>query len=399
MIKRNLFCIFNKKLNFLLPLFLLLTACGGGGSSNFITQQEDPEASRGKLLRAELLASKRASLLNPYAVDAYKIVYNTVGVDGEKLKVSGLLAIPKKDLSAKSPLLSYQHGTIFLDSQAPSNSHTSANAIMTLAGTGYIVSAADYIGYGESVGRIHPYVHAESLANASVDMLKASKRFLQSKGVQVNQQLFLTGYSEGGYATLALQKKIQDEYASEFSVTASAAGAGPFDLTQTSIRFANQRVNEHPAYMSFLLKAYNDIYHLDKIAEMYQPPYVNAVNTMFDANHSSRTITDSLTTQTANLFTPLFLEKLKGTGEHVIKEKLALNNLYDWKPNAPTRFYHSPNDPVVPYSNSQKALTTMQANGAANVSLGDCPFNDHGQCAVPYVLDTLRFFSGFVSDL
>jgi len=384
---------------FIVLISFALTACGGGETNDFTPIKENPAESRGKLLSSQLIATKKASFIIPYIVDSYKIIYYTIDVKGNKIKASGLLSIPKKDFGEESPLLSYQHGTIFLNTQAPSNSSTAADSIMTLAGTGYIVSAPDYIGYGESAGQIHPYIHADSLANASIDMLRASKTFLQSRQVRTNGQLFLAGYSEGGYATLAQQKMIQEKHQNEFTVTASAAGAGPFDLTETSKTLANQVTNEKPAYMSFLLKAYDVVYDLDKIDEMYQAEYVNSINTMFDGNHSTGSITDSLTTDTASLFNASFLEILKGSDDHVIKEKLALNNIYDWNPTAPTRFYHGQNDEVVPYSNSLKALNTMRANGASTVSLRRCPLNTHVQCAVPYVLDTLSFFSDYVSDL
>ena len=384
----------------LLALFLL-SACGGG-ENGFTPAGENPDDYRGTLLSSKLVGTKSATFLIPYSVKAYKIIYNTIDVNGNKITASGLLGIPQKANAAKSPLLSYQHGTIFLDKQAPSISSSSANAIMTFAGTGYIISAPDFIGYGESAGQIHPYIHANSLASASLDMIKASKVFLQKNNIRTNNQLFLAGYSEGGYATLALQKAIQKNNANtagEFTVTASAAGAGPYDLTETTKILANKATNENPAYMSFLLKAYDTIYNLNKISDIYQAQYNNAINTVFDGNHSSSTINNSLTTTTENLFKPTFLEALRGAGDHIIKEKLALNNIYDWKPTAPTRFYHSPNDEVVPYSNSQKALATMRANGATNIDLGDCFLNTHVQCAIPYVIDTLSFFDNYVNDL
>lgn len=382
----------------ILITFFFLTSCGGGKKGT-ISGTENPNNYRGTLISFLQIGSKNATFLRPYSVKAYKIVYYTIGINGNKTKASGLLSIPQKNTGEKSPIISYQHGTIFLNEQAPSISSTSVNAIMTLAGMGYIVSAPDFLGYGESSGQIHPYIHADSLSSASIDMLRASKSFLRSNSINTNRQLFLTGYSEGGYATLALQKAIQENHSGEFSVTASAAGAGPFDLTETSVTMANKVTNEHPAYMSFLLKAYDTVYGLNKIPDMYQPQYVNAVNTLFDGNNSGNTITNSLTTTTADLFTPIFLEALKGTEQHIIKEKLALNNIYDWKPIVPTRFYHGPNDEVVPYSNSQKALSTMRNNGATEVSLGDCFLNTHVKCAIPYVLDTLNFFNKYVNDL
>lgn len=377
-------------------LFLLLTACGGGGKSSFVPGGNNSDDSRGKLVSATLISTKQ--VVN-YTVKAYKVVYETIDTKGDKVTASGLLSIPQKAQSEKSPLISYQHGTIFLDAHAPTNSSSTIDTVMTIAGRGYIISAADYIGYGKSNNRIHPYVHADSLASASIDMLRASKAFLKSKNIKLNNQLFLAGYSEGGYATLALQKAIQKTYKKEFSVTASAAGAGPFDLTETSKSFANKVTNSKPAYISFLLKSYDSIYKLNSVSGMFQSQYVDVINASFDGQHSGSTINDSLTDTTADLFKPEFLELLKGAGNHAIKEKLALNNIYDWKPAVPTRFYHGKNDKIVPYSNSQKALETMRANGAKDVTLGDCFLFTHTQCAFPYLIDTQNFFAKYAKDL
>ncbi len=385
----------NKLVFILSTLFLslLLNACGGGSSLS-----STPTGERGGIISSTLVSSKK-QILSLYKVDAYKIIYSTVDVNGSPIKASGLLAVPQKSGGKKSPFLSYQHGTIFLDSQAPSISATSISGISTLSGMGFVVSAPDYIGYGESSSQMHPYIHAETLASSSIDMLRASKEFLKQKGVALNSQLFLTGYSEGGYATLALQKMLQESHTDEFTVTASAAAAGPFDLSETAKIIANKTTNPKPAFMSFVLKAYDDIYQLNKVSEMFQTPYVNIINTYFDGTHSGSSITSSLNHTTAELFNAPFLTALQGTGQHIIKDKLALNNIYDWTPTAPTRFYHSLDDEVVPYSNSQKAFDTMTVNGATDVTLKTCPSDTHVSCVVPYVIDTVSFFSRFAQDL
>ena len=44
-------------------------------------------------------------------------------------------------------------------------------------------------------------------------------------------ELFLLGYSEGGYATMALHRELQQFHSDEFTVTASAPMAGPWSTT------------------------------------------------------------------------------------------------------------------------------------------------------------------------
>ncbi len=376
----------------------LLSACGGGSSSLTTTDPITPTQERGDLVSSSLISTIQSILL-PYSVNSYKIVYYTVGTNGDILKASGLLSIPVKGANAKSPLLSYQHGTIFLDSRAPSVDASSIEGIATLSGNGYIVSSPDFLGYAESTQVIHPYIHRESLASASIDMLKASQQYLANNNIATNDQLFLVGYSEGGYATMAMQKELQENFSSEYTVTASAPGAGPFHLSETAKILANKVTNEDPSYLSFVIKTYDETYGLNKIDEIYQAPYRTIINTYFDSTYSSGEIDAALSHTTSALFEPTFLSLLRGDGAHVLKDKLAENNIYDWAPTAPTRLYHGPLDEVVPYENASIAYQTMDANGATDVSLGICPLSTHVLCAGTYILDTLSFFSSRVEDL
>jgi len=382
------------------PLIIFLTACGGGGNSEF-TESEEPPAetlSRGSLIESTFLSNNQV-LFSPYAVNSYKIVYSTVDTENNQINASGLLSIPQKAQGAASPLLSYQHGTIFTDENAPSNSAGTIQGISILAGAGYIVSSPDYLGYAESTSIIHPYVHAESLASASVDMLRASEAFLASQNVETNEQLFLAGYSEGGYATIALQREIQENLSNEFITTASAAGAGPYDLSESARFFANLSFNNNPSFMNFVVKAYDSVFTLNAIDEIYQAPFRTIINTSFDGSRSGSQIDALLPNITADLFEPEFLALLQGSGSHPLIDALALNDIFDWSPNSPTRLYHDVQDEIVPYSNSVTAFETMEANGATDVSLRTCPLDGHVNCAVPYALDALNFFSIYAEDL
>jgi hypothetical protein len=140
---------------------------------------------------AKIIKTESASI--SYDVKAYRIEYATPNTHNKMIKASGLLAIPQKALGEKSPLLSYQHGTTFLDKNAPSNSASTISGISKLASTGYIVSAPDYIGYGTSASTIHPYIHASSLASASVDMLRAAKTFLSHAKYIIHQKFTIKG--------------------------------------------------------------------------------------------------------------------------------------------------------------------------------------------------------------
>ncbi|MDQ7066774.1 MAG: lipase family protein [Sulfurimonas sp.] len=62
----------------------------------------------------------------------------------------------------------------------------------------------DYIGYGASNSVAHPYMLKKASARSSVDMIKASMKYMQDNGIAINHQLYISGYSQGGYTAMAL---------------------------------------------------------------------------------------------------------------------------------------------------------------------------------------------------
>ena len=116
-----------------------------------------------------------------YEIEVHKIVYKTKTVDGKETEASGAVMFPRLDQSL--PLVSYQHGTITEERNAPSNitgfGLSEIGVMAIFASSAMIVSMPDYLGYGVSSNLPHPYEHGKSLATASYDMLKAVEEFLE----------------------------------------------------------------------------------------------------------------------------------------------------------------------------------------------------------------------------
>ena len=168
-----------------------------------------------------------------YDVSLYQLNYATTDGYGKKVAASGVIAIPNKGANIASPLLSFQHGTIFQNKEAPSNDLTAGAPPTVLAALGYVTIASDYVGYGASQGKAHPYLLKTPSANAVTDFIKSSAVWLKLNKIALNKQLFLTGYSEGGYVTMAAHQALQAQPIAGLSLTASLPAAGPYHISRT----------------------------------------------------------------------------------------------------------------------------------------------------------------------
>ena len=334
-----------------------------------------------------------------YAVDLYKLIYNTIDPHGEPTIASGAIAIPR-DIRCALPIASYQHGTIALKTAVPSNFSEEANIGLLYATDGYIVAMPDYLGLGESPG-LHPYVHADSEASAVVDMLFASRELLDDFEKNYNEQLFLFGYSQGGHATVAAHRLIQNSYADEWVVTASNPMSGPYDVSgvQAEVITANAPYPT-PSYLPYVLFAYQNVYGnlFSDPSEVFIAPYDNLLPGYFEGNHSTGEINALLPSVPNQILQPAVLDSFRNDPNHRFRQALALNNLYDWKPAAPVRLSYCTGDDQVGFLNSFVARDTFIANGATDIELMDFGAFDHFNCVQPALISGLFWFNTFRTD-
>lgn len=118
--------------------------------------------------------------------------YKGHDVDGSPLTLSGKLLIPKE--GPIKNLLIVSHYTIAANYEAPSETFPMEGI---WAAKGYAVVIADYIGFGVTAHRIHPYMHVSSTARSVVDMALAVKPYLKFIGRQPeSEEVILAGYSQ-----------------------------------------------------------------------------------------------------------------------------------------------------------------------------------------------------------
>lgn len=336
-----------------------------------------------------------------FPVKIYTVTYKSKALSGEEIIASGAICVPES--AGPFPLLSYQPDTYYGDVNAPSNfaenqSNSKLWTALLFASAGYIVSVPDYLGFGSTSQELHPYHHASSLATHSLDMLLASKEFLQGNELPFENKLFLTGYSEGGYATMALQQKIESDPGIQLQIEASSAGGGAYDLMGTGRTAFRQENYSITGFLAFIVHAYNETYDLEiDLNTIFNPPYPSLIeNGIFDGSQTVIEVEAQFTTNIKELFTASFLEEVTDEDNTLtLEQRILENNLLDWMPRSKTRLYHGIQDDIVPFSSAEKALENFNTNGSTNVELISLENLSHSEAYIPFITETIKWFQDF----
>jgi hypothetical protein len=336
-----------------------------------------------------------------YALDLYKEVYNTVNADSTPTIASGLLIIPE-GTPCKTPLASYQHGTILDRNDVPSNLESEDVIGIVMATNGITSILPDYLGMGSSPG-LHPYIIADPSAVAVADMIRATIPLMSSMAEGWNTQLFLVGYSEGGYVTMAAHRFIQKHYYNQFRVTASAPMSGPYDVSgvQADVITADSTYPD-PGYLPYILFAYNSVYHLyNSPSQFLASPYDTLLPKFFtDTTTYSLGDVNALCPSVPNKILPeSLLDSFRNDKKFRFTKVLAQNNVYAWLPKCPVRMFYCDGDHDVNFMNTIVAYDTMKALGDTNVSISDGGDLAHYPCAQPSLLEGYLWFQTFRKDL
>ncbi len=357
--------------------------------------------------RSQELLTQQYGFLIQNGVELWKITYTTPDVFNQLDTASGLLILPVREETTVYPTLIYQHGTVDGPQDVPSNLQGGYQLGLVFGGLGYVTLAPDYLGAGTSRG-FHPYVHAASEASAAVDMLRAVRGHAPQIDLLLNDQLFVTGYSQGGHASMALHKALELELADEINLTAASHLSGPYDISGV---MRELMVSEDPynflAYLPNTYLSYNYVYGFyDNLEQFFKPAYTTAIRNFYEGNIGLNNLNNFLITSLTNEYgAPIARYMLQDSivtilenadPDHPVIQALANNDTYEWAPQRPTRIFYCTADDQVKYRNSIVADSVMQALGAVDLITFDVnPEADHGGCVEPAVIQTALFFSNF----
>lgn len=346
-------------------------------------------ASQMRALANRFSSAPYVSFLN-YGVQTHSITYQTE-FKGRTITASGLIHVPI-GLTVPAPLVSLQHGTIFEKKEAPSIAG-GLPGLEYFSGAGFITMIPDYIGFGSSGEIFHPYYVGRYAASGTRDFILACLEFLQSQGIRFSKDLYLAGYSEGGYVTLATAREL--EHSSDFPLTLKgvAAGAGGYDLDHMLSSIATSSHYPYPAYLLYVILSYHTTYDWTAPLDTYiDAKYLPVASTALKGRNSGYSLNSQLTTDLRSFLTKEFYSDLKTPGrQRAFKDKLAENSIAAWKTKTPVLLVHGTNDEIIPYQNSVVVHDQFKKVGSTGVKLITVRGGNHGSTFYPMLKETLQW--------
>ena len=228
-----------------------------------------------------------------------KVSYPTVGAAGERTNATAALMLPSgdsADCQGDRPILLYAHGTTtdkgydFSQVANPQNPAAGESTLIAanFAAQGYIVVAPNYAGYDDSDLDYHPYLVAQQQSTDMVDALDSARTIIERQkranntnydNIDDSGKLFIAGYSQGGYVTMATARLLESQ---NKSITAIAPSSGPYALAAFGDEIFRGNVNIGASRFAPLLgiglqEKYGNIYgkksdiFLDKYADAQLP--------------------------------------------------------------------------------------------------------------------------------
>jgi pimeloyl-ACP methyl ester carboxylesterase len=324
-----------------------------------------------------------------YNTELYKVTYLTE-YKGQEIIASGLIAIPTTEEPVG--MISFQHGTISAHSEAPSASSLRDNSLIlyaALASTGFITVVPDFIGFGSSKDILHPYYVKEATSTPIIDNLKAAHQLAQEHNLNFNEHLFLAGYSQGGYATMATQQAIESDPLDGFELLASFPSSGGYDVKGMQEYFFELETYDNPFFLAYVALAYQTYYDwTEPLSNFFVETYAEKIPGLFDGSKSGGQINEELSYTISELVQTDLLENIDTNPDYkYLVDGFNNNSLTDWTPTTKTYMFHGTADVTVPYQNSVDTYNKLIENGTPTSTLTLTPLEGftHYTGVVPYV--------------
>lgn len=309
----------------------------------------------------------------------FPVAYWSTDPQGDSLLVSGRVYLPKRRYL--NGIMIACHYTITSDMEAPSNM-LSMESLFAMKG--YAVIMPDYVGYGLSRDKLHPYLHWRSAAQTAVDLLNCMPELLEYYGYSYPIDVVVTGYSQGGAVALGVTRMLE-ELDSMWIVRKLYAGAGPYDPAGTYLYSMERNEMGIPAAIPLIVMGLSDAYDLEfELEDFFLEPLLSNYEewilskeyTVGDINYlmGSTVMTELMTEEALDMDSPL---------ADMLYEVLLWNSNVGYDLRSPAYFLHSIDDEVVPILNTINLQEQMPDESGKTYDYDH--YGSHMEASVPFM--------------
>jgi len=292
------------------------------------------------------------------------IHYPSVDQDNQAILLSGKLSVPQ-DQPAKGIIL-LPHFTIGSNREAPSNRLTKDAKMLK---DEYVLIMPDYLGYGISRDRVHPYLDGELTARNTVDMYLYTRSVLDSLALGLpTDSIYIVGYSQGGATALWTLRLIEEQYARQIHVKRCFVGSAPCDVASIYDAAVLHNRTSVPALIPLLTYGTSEAYRLNlQMEQIHTPAAIRAYNKYIaDKEHAlaaayfgmpQRRMSHWMTAAGMDKTQPetrrLYDGLLRSSLVHIAIRGDSIDNFCPtWTPRTPMYVFHSLTDELVPVDNA-----------------------------------------------
>lgn len=313
---------------------------------------------------------------------SFPVAYWSQSPQGDSLLVSGRVYLPKN--RTLNGIIIANHYTMTSDVEVPSNMLSMEMVYLT---KGYAVIMPDYVGYGLSNYKLHPYLHWRSAAQTAIDLLDCMPDVLDYYGYSYTTDVIVTGYSQGAAVALGVTRMIEENRAKgidHWSVRKLYAGAGPYDPAGTYLYSLERDEMGIPAAIPLIVLGLGDAYNLDfsmndffldPLLSNYEDWVVSKKHTVTEINQwmGSTVMSELMTEKALQLDSPI---------AETLYEVLRINSNVGYNLLSPAYFLHSLEDEVVPLLNSTNLREQMPNNTDKTYDFDY--YGSHMEASIPF---------------
>lgn len=352
---------------------IINTSVVGGGTVGEYLESE-PAQTKTSHTDGATLVKALISCWGSSRIRSYCGTYKSIDQNGNDVKLSGRIILPADGKVSRIMVVS--HYTIGSNAEAPSN-EVPLEALY--ATRGLAVIEPDYIGYGITADRIHPYLCAKLTARNVVDMYFAALPFLKKIGCSPEyDDIFLLGYSQGGATTMSVAQELEWQHP-EVEIRLAMCGGGPYDVCATYDTLIDNDLTDYPSAIPMIIQGFNVGAGLNlDYSDFFVPKMLENMDDWLNSKrYTMAEITRKMGTKKLS---DIMTEKARNKSEDLMTglyKAMLDNSVISFPvPECPIYLFHSYDDNVVPYVNAMSE-TILLSEAGSNVIYNTGHYGNH----------------------